>query len=173
MREKNRVISAAEPRNCQTPLPAGDSRQITSHPYAECTNRCHPPFAGSHWLLTAEKEGWQSIWGRGSWWDIGMQRPDLKGSLPLPGPVPNGGGRRRCQVAPDGLTLIWWVSLKRQVRKGAIRVQKLRNKRQGVDFQPLMRWSESERQRSCNRMNSTKQNQAWAKELLVNKPLTE
>ncbi|TKS76595.1 Trypsin-3 [Collichthys lucidus] len=40
--EQNRVISAPVPSGRQIALPAGDGRQITSHPYAECTNRCHP-----------------------------------------------------------------------------------------------------------------------------------
>lgn len=156
MTENNRVISAPVPRNCQIALPAGDSRQITSHPYAECTGRCHPLFAGSQWLLAGEKEGWQSIWGKGSWWDIGVQRPDLKRSLLLPGPIPNSGGRR-CQVAPDGLTLIWWVSLKQQVRKGVMQVQKHRDRRQGVYVEHLTQWSEEER--SCCDMNLTKVNE--------------
>lgn len=43
MIEQNRVISAPVPRSREITHPAGDGRQITSHPYAERKNRCRPP----------------------------------------------------------------------------------------------------------------------------------
>lgn len=104
MIEQNRVISAPVPRGRQIALPAGDGRQITSHPYAECKNRCHPPFAASQWLLAEEKEGWRSIWWKRDWWDMGVHRPDLKRSTLLPGQFWTETGVMRLQSPPGRCT---------------------------------------------------------------------
>ncbi len=77
MIEQNRVISAPVPRGPQITLPAGDGRQITSHPYAECKCRCHPCLRyqpvitcrreGVGWAINKEKERLMGCWSTPSW----------------------------------------------------------------------------------------------------------
>lgn len=125
MTEQNTVISPPVPRSHQIALPAGDGRQIASHPYAECKRytavippHCQPVItsggAGGV-AINMEKKEVMGYWSTPAW----SKKIHITAR-----PIPN--TDRCCEAAEppgDAEAVIWWSFSEQRGRKRAIFVR--------------------------------------------------